>query len=67
MSWTGDKIEKFRQMPGPCFFLYVTAKFLGGLGLGVLLSGWLPMWSGWLFRVVGLLIAIPSAAFILKK
>jgi len=54
-------------MPGPYLYLLITAKFLGGLGLGVLLAGWLPMWSGWLFLVVSLLIAIPTATFILKK
>lgn len=67
MSWFGNKVEKFRQMPTPYFSLHVTAKFLFGVGLGVLLATWLPVWTGWLFIGVALVIAIPSARIILSK
>jgi len=67
MGWIGDKIEKFRQVPNPYFALHITSKFLFGVGLGLLLASWLPIWTGWIFIVVALLIAIPSARIILGK
>jgi len=67
MSWFSSKVEKFRQVPNPYFSLYVTAKFLFGVGLGVLLATWLPVWTGWLFIGVALVIAIPSARIVLSK
>ncbi len=67
MSWFGDKIEKFRQVPNPYFSLHVTAKFLAVVGIGVLLATWLPIWTGWLFIIVALIIVIPSARIILSK
>ena len=67
MSWFGDKAEKFRHMPNPYFTLHITSKFLGGVGLGVLLATWLPIWTGWIFILAALLIAIPSVRIILGK
>ena len=67
MNWMGNKIEKFRQVPNPYFSMHITAKFLSGLGLGVLLAGWLPVWVGWVFIIAALLIAIPSARIVLGK
>jgi len=45
MGWFGNKVGKFRQVPTPYFSLHVTAKFLFGVGLGVLLATWLPEWT----------------------
>ncbi len=67
MSWIGNKTERFRQVPNPYFTMHITAKFLSGLGLGVLLATWLPVWTGWIFIVAALLIAIPSARIVLGK
>jgi hypothetical protein len=67
MTWIGNKTEKFRQVPNPYFSMHITAKFLSGLGLGVLLATWLPVWTGWVFIAVALLIAIPSARIVLGK
>lgn len=47
MSWLGDKMERFRQVPNPYFGMHITGKFLFGVGLGVLLAIWLPVWTGW--------------------
>ena len=66
MSWINDKIGKFRQVPNPYFSMHITAKFLFGVGLGVLLATWQPIWSGWLFIFVALVIAIPSARIVLS-
>ena len=67
MTWIGNKTEKFRQVPNPYFSMHITAKFLSGLGLGVLLATWLPVWMGWVFLAAALLIAIPGARIVLGK
>ena len=67
MGWFGDKAEKFRQMPNPYLSMQITGKFLFGVGLGLLLTIWLPVWTGWIFIIAALLIAIPSVRIILGK
>ena len=67
MSWIGNKVENFRRVPNPYFALHITAKFLGGVGIGVLLATWLPVWTWWIFIIVGVVIAIPSARIVLRK
>ena len=67
MSWFSDKLEKFRQMSNSYLVLLVAAKFLFGVGLGLLLAFWLPVWIGWIFIIVSLIIAIPSTRFIFGK
>jgi len=59
MGWFGDKIEKLKSLPNPYVLLYVTAKVLGGVGIGVLLANWLSTWTWWIFIVIGCVIAIP--------
>ena len=67
MSWISDEMGKFRGVPTPYFAMHITGKFLFGVGLGVLLATWLPMWTGWIFIIASLLIAIPSVRIILGK
>lgn len=67
MSWINDKVEKFRQVPNPYFFLHITGRFLFGVGLGLLLATWLPIWTGWIFVIVALVISVPSARIVLRK
>lgn len=67
MNWISAKNEKFRQVPDPYFSLLVTAKSLVGVGLGVLLATWLPVWTWWIFIIVALVIAIPSVRIVLSK
>ncbi len=67
MGWIGDKTERFRQVPNPYFSMHITGKFLAGVGLGLLLAIWLPVWTGWIFIVAALLIAIPSVRIVLGK
>ena len=67
MSWISDKMKKFRQVPNPYFVLHITARFVFGVGLGLLLAYWLPMWTGWIFIIVSFVIAIPSTIIILRK
>ena len=67
MSWYGDKIEKLKNLPNPYAFLYVTAKVLGGVGIGVLLANWLSVWTWWIFIVIACVIAIPVVWKLLSK
>ena len=67
MSWLSDKTERFREVPNPYFSMHITGKFLFGVGLGILLVTWLPIWTGWIFIVVAALIAIPSARIVLGR
>jgi len=67
MGWIGEKMEKFRQVPNPYFSLAITGRFLLGLGLGLLLATWLPLWTGWIFIGVGIVIAIPGRLMVLKS
>ncbi|HUV75273.1 MAG TPA: hypothetical protein VMW00_01325 [Dehalococcoidales bacterium] len=67
MSWISSKIEKFRQMPTTYLVLHVTSRSLFGVGLGLLLATWLPVWTGWIFIGVAVVIVIPSARILLSK
>ena len=59
MGWYSENIGKLKQLSTPCFVLYVTAKVIGGVGVGVLLANWLPTWTWWIFMVIAVIIAIP--------
>jgi len=59
MGCCSDKIEKLKNLPNPYVLLYVTAKVLGGVGIGILLANWLATWTWWIFIVIGFAIAIP--------
>ena len=59
MGWYSDNIEKLKQLSNPYFVLYVTAKVIGGVGVGVLLANWLPTWTWWIFMIIAVIIAIP--------
>ena len=59
MNWYTDNIEKIKQLSTPYFVLYVTAKVIGGFGIGILLANWLPVWTWWIFIVIAVILAIP--------
>jgi hypothetical protein len=59
MGCCSDKIEKLKNLPNSYALLYVTAKVLGGVGIGVLLANWLATWTWWIFIVIACAIAIP--------
>jgi len=52
MSYYSDKIEKLKNLPNPYALLYITAKVLGGVGIGVLLANWLSTWTWWIFIII---------------
>ena len=59
MGWYSTNIEKLKQLSTTYFVLYVTAKVIGGVSVGVLLANWLPTWTWWIFMVIAVIIAIP--------
>ena len=59
MSWYGDKVAKLRNSSNSNFLLYVTAKALGGVSIGLLLANWLSPGTWWIFMVIACVIAIP--------
>jgi hypothetical protein len=67
MGWYSNKIEKLRKLPNPYALLYVTAKVLGGVGLGLLLATWLPTWTWWIFMVIACVISVPVVWMLFRK
>ena len=67
MTWFNKKIEGFKQLPNPYFTLHIASRFLFGLGLGILLATWLPIWTGWIFIVLAMVIVIPGTIIMLKR
>ena len=56
--------QRFKDLPMPFLMLHVTAKFVGGVGIGVLLGGHLRGY-GWWIILASFIIAIPSSIKIL--
>ncbi len=67
MGCCSNKIEKLRNLPNPYALLYITAKVLGGVGIGVLLANWLPTWAWWIFIIIACIIAIPVVWKLLRR
>ena len=67
MGWYGDKIAKLRKLSNPYALLYVTAKVVGGVGIGILLAIWLPTWTWWIFIIISFVIALPVIWLIFRK
>ena len=62
-------IEKMAKLPVPLLAAHMFAKFLFGLGLGILLAGALDFnWKLWgaVFMALALVVSIPSGRRILK-
>jgi Flp pilus assembly protein TadB len=66
-SWYDKGIERIRQLSKSHLILFITAKFLAGVAIGLLLAIWLPIWTWLIFLVVALVIAIPLYAKIWGK
>ena len=67
MSCCSDKIAKVQNLPNPYGLLFITAKVLGGVAIGILLANWLPTWTWWIFMIIAFIIAIPVAWKIFSK
>ncbi len=65
----GKSIEIMKNLPTSLLVLHILAKFLFGLGLGMLLVHYYdvpPAWTGRVLIVIAILIAIPSSIRILS-
>jgi len=67
MGCCSDKIAKLKSLPNPYALLYITAKVIGGVGIGVLLANWLPTWTWWIFIIIACIIALPVVWKIFSK
>jgi hypothetical protein len=67
MGFWSDRMTKLKSLPNPYLTMYITAKVLGGLSIGILLAYWLPTWTWWIFMVVACAIAIPVALKIFSR
>ena len=67
MHCCSDKIEKLRKLPNSYALLYITAKVLGGIGIGVLLAIWMDPWFWWVFMVIACVVAIPVVRKLCSK
>ena len=64
MSWIGDKVGEFRQVPNPYFSMHITGKFLfGGFRCTIRCSA--ATIDGGISAVAAWLIAIPSVRIVL--
>jgi hypothetical protein len=54
-----DKLEKLKELPNSYALLYITAKVIGGISIGVLLATWIDTWFWWIFMVIACVIAVP--------
>jgi len=58
-------INRFRKLSTPILTLHITAKFVFGVGLGVLLANYLSGF-GWWIILLALIIGIPGAYKVLS-
>lgn len=52
-------IGRFRKLPTSVLALHITAKFVFGVGLGILLAGYLEGFGWWLI-LLAIIMAIPG-------
>ena len=62
-----DIVDKLRNLSNPLAFLYVTAKVMGGIAIGVLIATWIETWTWWIFMLIAFIIAIPVIWKIFSK
>jgi len=67
MSYYSDKIKSLKNLSNPYTLLYITAKVLVGVGIGILFANWLATWTWRIFIIIACLIAIPVVWNILIK
>ena len=71
MSKFGEKSEKMREKKHMTFCAWIAAKFLLGLGVGMLLASYFlnPNWikAGWFMIALGIVFAIPANRVIFRR
>jgi hypothetical protein len=59
-------IQRFRELPTFIMFLRITGKFVFGVGLGVLLAGYLKGY-GWWIILLSVILGLPGAYHLYLK
>ena len=59
VGWYIDRVDRLRQLSNPLAFLYVTAKVIGGISIGILITAWIETSTWWIFMLVAFIIALP--------
>ena len=59
MGWYIDRVDKLRNLSNPLAFSYVTAKVIGGIAIGILITTWIETSTWWIFMLIACIIAIP--------
>jgi len=54
-------IEKVKGLSSPMFFLFVFSKLIIGIGIGVILAGYILPGSGWWIILGGVILSIMPA------
>lgn len=65
----GRSLDAMKSLPTRLLTLHIIAKFLFGVGLGMLLVHYydVPVWTGRVLVVIAIVIAIPSTVRILSS
>jgi len=58
MGWYMDTVGKVKRLETPFFILYVTAKVLGGVAIGILIAPYVGR-IGWWVMLAAVVISIP--------
>lgn len=70
MGWIAKNLDTMRKLPDRLLIAHMFAKFLSGLGIGIILAGKLDFnWRLWgtVFIVLSVAVSVPSGRIILRK
>ncbi|MFC2072648.1 hypothetical protein ACFLUU_08145 [Chloroflexota bacterium] len=67
MYWVSEVLERFKEVPDTYLILSMASRLFLGAGLGVLFAPQLPIWTGWIFIIVAVVVAIPSIVIVYIK
>jgi len=59
-------VDTVKSLPNPILVLFIASKFVIGLGVGALLSGWFFGKEGWMI-LIGIVMTVPGAYVIWFK
>ncbi len=59
-------IDEVRKLPTPVLISHVVSKFIGGVGIGVLIAGYVKF-SGWYIILLSFLVGVPSIVCMLRS
>ena len=66
MGWYMKMVDRVRALDNPTFLLYVSAKSIGGMAIGIIIAPYVGR-IGWWVLVVAIIISIPVMIKIFKR